>query len=202
MIEKKLTCSQIKKAAILKAAMLEFQDKGFKHASMDDIAKQAEVSKRTVYNHFASKELLFNAIMAEMLTLFHSIECIPFSLEISVEIQLRQLVEQELSLFKSPGLLACTKVIISELLHSPHLIKGTIEEMNNWESPLLTWFTKACAAGVIKSQHPDIVVEQFIAVIKGFCFWPQLIQGAEFPDPQKQQLITDTVVEMIVRQYT
>ena len=29
-IEKKLTCSQIKKAAIVQAAMQAFQDKGFK----------------------------------------------------------------------------------------------------------------------------------------------------------------------------
>ncbi|EPN63565.1 TetR family transcriptional regulator, partial [Pseudomonas syringae pv. actinidiae ICMP 19096] len=52
-----------KRESIVQAAIAEFGDRGFEITSMDRIAARAEVSKRTVYNHFPSKEELF----AEML---------------------------------------------------------------------------------------------------------------------------------------
>ena len=49
---------------------------------MDDIAQQAGVSKRTVYNHFASKELLFNAIVSEMINLLCNFEHVDFKIDL------------------------------------------------------------------------------------------------------------------------
>ena len=50
-----------KRHEILDAAIREFQAVGYDNTSMDRIAESAGASKRTVYNHFASKELLFQA---------------------------------------------------------------------------------------------------------------------------------------------
>ena len=44
-----------KRAAIVEAAIDEFRASGYEATSMDRIAARAEVSKRTVYNHFPSK---------------------------------------------------------------------------------------------------------------------------------------------------
>ena len=51
---------------MLEAAIAEFQACGYQSASMDAIAAAAGVSKRTLYNHFSSKEALFRALAAEM----------------------------------------------------------------------------------------------------------------------------------------
>ena len=48
-----------KREAIIQAAIEAFRADGFEATSMDKIAAKAEVSKRTVYNHFPSKEELF-----------------------------------------------------------------------------------------------------------------------------------------------
>ncbi len=56
--------SEEKAAAILNAASALFLEKGFRGASMDAVAKQAGVSKQTVYSHFANKEALFQACIA------------------------------------------------------------------------------------------------------------------------------------------
>ena len=58
--------SERKRQAILNAAISEFLANGFRGSSMDAISTRAEVSKRTVYNHFESKEALFQAIVMEM----------------------------------------------------------------------------------------------------------------------------------------
>ncbi|MBI1393524.1 MAG: TetR family transcriptional regulator [Alphaproteobacteria bacterium] len=54
-----------KEAAIIAAARTVFLANGFDGASMDAIALTANVSKRTVYNRFASKEQLFGAAIEE-----------------------------------------------------------------------------------------------------------------------------------------
>lgn len=54
-----------KEAAIVAAARITFLAQGFEGASMDRIAQQAGVSKRTVYNRFRSKEDLFAAAIED-----------------------------------------------------------------------------------------------------------------------------------------
>ncbi len=48
---------------IIQAAEEVFRLKGFDRASMDEIAEQAQFTKRTLYQYFASKEDLFFAVM-------------------------------------------------------------------------------------------------------------------------------------------
>lgn len=51
--------SEAKKAAILDAAEALFITEGYERTSVDAIAARAQVSKRTVYDHFADKETIF-----------------------------------------------------------------------------------------------------------------------------------------------
>ena len=51
-----------KRKDILEAAIQEFREQGFPSARVNRIAELAEVSKRTLYKHFESKEVLFQAI--------------------------------------------------------------------------------------------------------------------------------------------
>lgn len=50
-----------KRKDIIGAAMCEFGLKGYEKGAMAEIARQADVSTATLYKHFGSKELLFNA---------------------------------------------------------------------------------------------------------------------------------------------
>ncbi|WP_076415538.1 TetR/AcrR family transcriptional regulator [Shewanella sp. UCD-KL12] len=202
MVDKKKSRSELKRTAVIEAAMAEFEAKGFKAASMDDIAKRAEVSKRTVYNHFANKDALFSAIMVEMMSLLCTFEHVPFSTDTSIEQQLTLVAEQEISHLRSEAFLSMARVIIAEAIHSPDLIQEAMLEFSDKESPLTSWFYAAAEAGALKTDHPEVVVTQFMAVIKAFCFWPQLIQGASFPTDDEVQRVKQTAVDMVIKQYT
>jgi AcrR family transcriptional regulator len=54
-----------KRVAIARGARTVFGREGFTRASVDAIAAEAGVSKRTIYNHFADKELLFRSVILE-----------------------------------------------------------------------------------------------------------------------------------------
>ena len=68
----------MKQEAILKAAKKLFSKFGFKKVSMDEIAREAEVTKKTVYANFSSKEDLLNELikyeLKSMKNEFESIE--------------------------------------------------------------------------------------------------------------------------------
>ncbi|CAL9434773.1 hypothetical protein SUDANB121_02139 [Nocardiopsis dassonvillei] len=60
------TCGRpAKRTAVLDAARRVFLREGYTRASMDAIAAEAGVSKRTVYNHFGDKEGLFSVIVEQ-----------------------------------------------------------------------------------------------------------------------------------------
>lgn len=58
-----------KRAAIARAALHLFVRDGYERTSVDNIAKEAGVSKRTVYSHYADKEQLFLSVTEQTLAL-------------------------------------------------------------------------------------------------------------------------------------
>lgn len=54
---------RIRKNDIIDAAERVFFGKGYEHSTMDDIAREAEFTKKTLYSYFSSKEELYLEIM-------------------------------------------------------------------------------------------------------------------------------------------
>jgi TetR/AcrR family transcriptional regulator, mexJK operon transcriptional repressor len=55
------------RTALVEAATAQFLEHGYLASNLDDIAEQAEVSKRTIYNLYGGKEDLFREILTEAL---------------------------------------------------------------------------------------------------------------------------------------
>ena len=54
---------QLRIAQILDAALVEFSERGFNAARMDDIASRCGLSKGGLYAHFQSKDEIFKALL-------------------------------------------------------------------------------------------------------------------------------------------
>lgn len=54
---------QVRVAQILDAALVEFSERGFAAATMDDIGRRCGLSKGGLYAHFASKDVIFEALL-------------------------------------------------------------------------------------------------------------------------------------------
>jgi TetR/AcrR family transcriptional repressor of mexJK operon len=60
-----MTVSERKRKAIARAALTLFASDGYERTSVDAIAAEAGVSKRTVYSHYGDKENLFLSVVRE-----------------------------------------------------------------------------------------------------------------------------------------
>jgi len=190
-----------KKQAILVAAIAEFKNKGFESTSMDQIAMTAAVSKRTVYNHFPSKELLFDAILDKMITLFSTAVSIQYQSEKELTLQLIDIAEQEIALLSDAAFVDLAKVIMAEMMHSPHRINKALAEVESRDGDLTSWIISAGADGKLTVNDAEFAATQFFALIKAFCFWPQLVQGQPFPEKAQQVKIINSAVAMFIGNY-
>ncbi len=69
--ERKLREKSARKNAIIEAAEQVFFSKGIEKASMDEVAKLAELSKGTLYLYFKNKNALYRAILRRAYTVLH-----------------------------------------------------------------------------------------------------------------------------------
>jgi AcrR family transcriptional regulator len=70
---KKQVVSEFRQSEIITAARKVFAEKGYVASTVDEIAARAAMAKGTVYLYFDSKELIYNAVLANDLETLHEL---------------------------------------------------------------------------------------------------------------------------------
>lgn len=200
-VNKNLTLRERKRAAIIDAAILEFREKGFQATSMDALAARAEVSKRTVYNHFASKELLFQELVQQMFEVACASGAYTYDKNMSLKEQLTRFGHHKIELLQSQRFLDLARILMVECVHDPKLADEARQRFEQSDQGLDRWIEKAIADGRMKSVEPAYAANQFFGLIKASAFWPQLLMNHPFPDPQTAEFIIRDTVEMFLSHY-
>jgi TetR/AcrR family transcriptional regulator of autoinduction and epiphytic fitness len=200
-MEKTLTLTERKRIDIIAAAQEEFKEKGFLGASMDSLAKRAEVSKRTVYNHFPSKEVLFHNIVKQLCDSFCQAVNIEYQRDKTLEEQLHIAAMSELNLLASEKFCDLNRITLAEFIRSPELASSTLEYLDQQEGGLNLWIDAAINDGRFKVVDTDYAAQQFLGLIKANAFWPQLLMNQDFPSPEIQKTIADDAVFMFLARY-
>lgn len=113
--------SELRKKAIIQAALAEFSQKGFAAARMEDIAKKAHVAKGTVYLHFADKESLFEELVKiHILPMVHTLKT-EIDPSLPLKVQVTQLILSFSNRLNDPNINNIIKLLISEGSRFPHL---------------------------------------------------------------------------------
>ncbi|WP_184015476.1 TetR/AcrR family transcriptional regulator [Haloferula luteola] len=193
-----MTQSEKKRAAILAAAVEEFSLSGYAAASMDDIAARAEVSKRTVYNHFESKERLFLKLAEILCEKLIGATSMPYDPSRSVRDQLEDLARRHLDLVGCKGFMNMTRVILPERVRNPELAKGAFDRLRRGETGLGRWMEEAIAAGVIRPGDWRSVTRKFCAMLSEFGFWPQVLGHEPALEPGEREEVVKKVVDLFL----
>lgn len=190
-----------KHAAIVEAAVAEFRTAGFDATSMDRVAARAGVSKRTVYNHFPSKDALFLRILEDMFDRGSGGPDLAYRGDRPLRAQLLELVEQKLALLHDPHFIDVARIAIAAAVHSPERARDMLARLGDREEGLTAWVRAAAADGRLKSDDPPFAAMQLQALVKGFAFWPQVAMGQPPLDAARRRQVAEEAVEMFLTRY-
>jgi TetR/AcrR family transcriptional regulator, mexJK operon transcriptional repressor len=157
-----------KAESILAAAKRSFLAAGFGSVSMDTIAREAGVSKATVYAHFAGKEVLFGAVIERecerYFARFSPGELDPRDVRASLIVLGRRFLE----LLLSPDGLALYRLILAEVSRFPGLGEVFWRAGPERQRVQIEAFMKsAVASGTLALADTRLAAEQFVSLVRG-----------------------------------
>ena len=157
-----------KAESILAAAKESFLAAGFGAVSMDTIAREAGVSKATVYAHFAGKEELFGAMIGRecerYFARFSAGELDPCDVRASLTILGRRFLE----LLLSPDAVALYRIIQGEVTRFPVLGEVFWHAGPERQRVQIEAFLKhANASGTLALADTRLAAEQFVSLVRG-----------------------------------
>ena len=196
--ERKKRDTSKKRQIILDGATKVFIENGFEASSMDRIAEVADVSKRTIYNHFPSKEVLFQAIVADFLNKSYKLKPICYSGSLPLEEQLREFANAELYLIDDPIRRGLSKLLTATFLTDIEFGKATRGQYQP-HSDFIAWLEAAKEDGRIDFESPELAARMYYGMIEGCLTW-----GALFSDGENLKFagpVLDEIIRVFISRY-
>nr|WP_086940376.1 TetR/AcrR family transcriptional regulator [Thaumasiovibrio occultus] len=190
-----------KRLALIAAAQQEFIEHGYAGANMDRVCERAATSKRTLYRHFASKEVLFVASIQAVLAEQQAKLQIRYEPSVAIESQLKAYLLAKLETIHEDFGLPLARMVISEFIRSPALVGRYLEKFDHHDEQLDAWFAHAIADGKVKALAPTVMSSMLLCLLKGHLMWPQLITNQALPDSLGQERIIDDILDVFLNGY-
>jgi AcrR family transcriptional regulator len=192
-----------KAESILAAAKRTFLASGFGAVSMDTIAREAGVSKATVYAHFAGKEELFGAVIGreceDYFARFSARELDPRD----VRAALRVLGRRFLELVLSPDAIALHRIILGEVTRFPVL--GEVfwrAGPERQRAQIEGFLQRAAASGTLSFPDARVAAEQFISLVRGEIQLRQLLRLEAEAGRAEIHTAVESAVDTFIRAFT
>jgi TetR/AcrR family transcriptional regulator, mexJK operon transcriptional repressor len=192
-----------KAEAVLAAAERAFLASGFGAVTMDRVAREAGVSKATVYAHYHGKEELFGAVVADLSKRrFHG-----FSAEAldpcDIEASLLTIAGRFLDLVLSPEAIALNRILIGEVTRFPVL--GEVFWAAGPERTRVqieAFLRRADAAGSLSIADPRLAAEQFVALARGEIHLRSLLRLEDPSDAAPLAIAAKSAVALFLRAFS
>ena len=157
--------SEPKRQQILTGASAVFAEHGYEGASMSAIARQAAVSKGTLYNYFTNKADLFAAFVEQCCREKLPVALAPVQEDSPPRETLTAVARAMVRLITQPDSLMLYRIIVSEAPRFPQL--GAVFWENGPRVAIATlanWIREQEAQGALQTEDPVFAAEQFFAL--------------------------------------
>ncbi len=179
-----------RKKLILNSAIEVFKSKGIEHATMDEIALEADFGKATLYYYFKSKEEIFNTILVNgWITLWDSVEDIvveqntPRKQFINIIKRIIELVNDDRPLYEF-------------LFFAPQTLPATdgIEpEWKQYQTKLTNTIHQIIQLGIEKNEFPQIDSQLTLKAL-GYIFHGMILMGKD-----RESITEEEVEELFIK---
>ncbi|CAN7379276.1 TetR/AcrR family transcriptional regulator [Rhizobium sp. LjRoot30] len=192
----------VKREQILDGAKVIFMGTNFDAASMSDVAREAGVSKGTLYVYFQNKEDLFAALIERQRSRFVA----------SIRDALTERDDVEDALFHF-GMTFCRHLTSGDVICSMRSVLGVIDRMpglahrffsspSNVRAVLQEYLDRQVAAGTLRIDDTDLAARQFIELSSGTYFKLRLFGDMkEMPPIEEIQRVINSAVFVFMSAY-
>jgi len=185
-----------KRDSIIAGATQVFLSVGYGAATMDAIAKAANVSKQTVYAHFGAKDSLFEAIIRQKCD---DLLAPAVGVELSgndVAAVLGDIADRFINAILSPDNMSLFRAIVGECTRFPELADAFYRAGPRLAADVLAdYLAEASAEGAIRVDNPTQSAEMFFAMLRGDFYMRRVLAMDSPSDP-------DEIAGMIARSVT
>jgi AcrR family transcriptional regulator len=188
--------ARAKREQIRSAAQRLFLELGYERASMDAIAREAGVSKQTLYHYYAAKEQLFvDVLRALTIERFQQEAPVvfaeqPITSRVELEAALLAYATSAVEHVLSPAYVALLRTLIAEAPRFPQ-IAGHFRSslIGQGSAALETLLTRAWQAGIIMRPPSEEVLLLFVAPVLAYLLADGLISGSAEPQKPSPDII-------------
>jgi len=191
-----------KRASILEAAMALFPARGYDGTSVEAIAQAANVSKLTVYSHFADKEALFGAAVTECCAQMLPHRLFEPAADLPVRDALTGIGRAFVDLMMDERAIELHRVMVSQAGADRRLAeiffsagpRAALQEMESF-------LQAANAEGHLRVDRPAHAAEHFFSMLKGVRHMHVLVGLSAPPPPSERDAHVSEIVQVFLRAY-
>jgi TetR/AcrR family transcriptional repressor of mexJK operon len=181
------------RAAVIEAATTLFLRKGYAGTTMEDIAALAGITKRTVYNNYPDKEMLFTQIVKDMIAVAEEFaggletQFDPKMNAAELRAALHDLAQRMAQAIVRPEVIAFRRLLIGEARAFPKLGREYYERAPRQViEALALGFRELVRAKLLRADDARLAAEQFAYLAVGAPLDQAMLAGTP---PAKQRLI-------------
>lgn len=194
--------SEQKRRQILEAAGRLFLTQGFEATTMDAIAREAGVSKATVYAHAKNKQELFAAIVRGKSSLVYQSVDAAEAAALGAERALTLFARRFMEVIMAPEAQCMYRVVVSEAPRNPELGRIFFEQGPQVVIARLTAILEAGrASGQLDIDDSAIAAQEFLGLIQGRFHLPCVLGTLGELSNEERERAADRVVSTFLRAY-
>jgi len=167
---------------------------------VDSIAKRANVSSRTLYKHYPTKDLLFAEIVELGTKKLLDVPDAEFDPNAPIDQKLAAVLDQHIDAITSPDIMRFMRILHREFLRDQDLALNTLLKANEQSKHVLNLVSEAIRTGDLLETDSEKATNQLLGMAYAALFWPVLLLG--YPDPRyanRKEAIDDCVKTFLAR---
>lgn len=185
--------------AIVSAAERLFLKRGFGGVSMDELAEEAGVARRTLYNQFASKEEILREMLFRVSTQLGSVLPPGIETQGDVEDVLRLIARAVLAFQAPPEFVGLVRMTVADARQFPWIATAFDSVLKPYLDRFERYLSHLTSLGVLDCPHPLLAAQQFLGLLNGLILWPRVLgQDSVSPSPD---IVIDETVQMFLLRY-
>lgn len=189
-----------KRRQILEGARHVFMDRGFDGASMGEIAREAGVSKGTLYVYFTDKNALFEAIVEQQC--HHQGLSLPILNPEDPEAALHQLGQAFMEVLCRPQGGSTVRTVMAIAERMPDLGRRYYETVPaKWFGKVADYLRTQVKAGHLVIDDCDLAASQFMLACQATLFLPFIFQVRPAPSSEQIAAVVDSATRMFLAAY-